>query len=771
MAIIGNDVIGSTIIGPTKNIQRNLPSGFVNKIQSKTVYFGIFFELQFPSGTKRYWTGHEGKDAFGNTFSPTNGELLGLDKIVYEKRPQAHEVVLNLSPLSSDIKSKVRTDDYQEETAKIWIAALKSDWTLEEDPQLWFTGKMQTDSITYSNDRYLINLKLEQGLISHTRASNLKYSDEDQKQDFPNDTGFEFAENAANSKENIAGLSDLESQRRVDKVRAIGFEEQVVNGQSPRNFVYGKARVKKNFVFRGKDPGENSLWLIMPVADHSVADIEKVWWNNDLVWETGTLQSNFSSCLVNKHLGSDSQSVDSDLDSAFTEVGSDFRLRGVAYITVKLDASQERIQNSAGSNSISALVKGKDDVTDPRDNSTGYTNNWALCYRDWMLNSRFGPGIDSARLPDSDWEQAANISDSALETKDGNIPKYRLNVTMDHDIGKHEAMDVMNSAAAGHVVFAGGNYIPVPGADYSSTESFNESDIQGAINEKNKQNRTERPNRVKGEFKWQDNKYRNRGFKLTDSDAESADNNRIEEITKDFPATINEHRARHLAKAHLLLQRSQRTIQIEGKATMLNLMPGQISELDHPEFWTQENYSVERMETMFVPGNGREGPKILPMIEFRRRDGGEFVWSVDSDDQSTTPRSDIESLSQGGPVGSGSAAGFREWQKALIELADGDIYKNIKPIDKDDDLFIRRMGIVDQDGNQKDDLYVEVYNEFDNVVESTTGGTTARTDQPIYEQDFDLLGNQTNEIVPISFRINNQTGSKAFATAYIEYKT
>jgi len=55
-----------------------------------------------------------------------------------------------------------------------------------------FKGKMDVLNISEGSQTTIIQLKLENRLISFEKSSNRMYTFEDQKVDYPNDLGFEF---------------------------------------------------------------------------------------------------------------------------------------------------------------------------------------------------------------------------------------------------------------------------------------------------------------------------------------------------------------------------------------------------------------------------------------------------------------------------------------------------------------------------------------------------------------------------------------------------
>lgn len=98
---------------------------------------------------------------------------------------------------------------------------------------------------------------------------------------------------------------------------------------------------------------------------------------------------------VDKHLGTTGQTVSTYLNSvAASQWTSNHRLRGLAYVVVTLDLDEPRFQ--AGPPQLSFDVSGKK-VHDPRTGTTAWSENAALCVRDYLMSVQ-GYGVASADI-------------------------------------------------------------------------------------------------------------------------------------------------------------------------------------------------------------------------------------------------------------------------------------------------------------------------------------------------------------------------------------
>jgi hypothetical protein len=137
----------------------------------------------------------------------------------------------------------------------------------------------------------------------------------------------------------------------------------------PHRIVYGQAMVSGPMVAAFSTGSENEfLHLVIPLAGHQVKEIGDVYFNDVL-----STDARFSGLQrVNKHLGSEEQAADTDLDAELTAWTSAHRLRGLAYIYVRLKWDQNVWVT--GIPNIKAVVKGKK-LWDPRAATVAITSS------------------------------------------------------------------------------------------------------------------------------------------------------------------------------------------------------------------------------------------------------------------------------------------------------------------------------------------------------------------------------------------------------------
>lgn len=115
------------------------------------------------------------------------------------------------------------------------------------------------------------------------------------------------------------------------------------------------------------------------------------------------------------HLGTTTQTVDTYLNGVIpTQWTTNHRLQGHAYVVITLDLEQQQFQG--GPPEMTFDVSGKL-LFDPRSSTTVYSNNPALCARDFLL-ANYGYDMTSANVDDTYVIAAANASDAGISFTD-----------------------------------------------------------------------------------------------------------------------------------------------------------------------------------------------------------------------------------------------------------------------------------------------------------------------------------------------------------------
>lgn len=326
----------------------------------------------------------------------------------------------------------------------------------------------------------------------------------------------------------------------------------------------------------------NVLHYVIPLACHEVEEIETVYLNEEALtldgsgratgkWVTTYPRDNGTSyhVTISKHLGSPDQAADPDLVAAFPEWTENHRLRGLAYLYCRFryygyntNVGGQSLFPS-GQPDISAIVKGKK-VYDPRTETTAYSNNWALCLRDYLSDSDYGLGATDAEIDDDSVIAAANVCDEDVTLADASTQKrYTCDGQLDTADSPLENIKSMVTAGAGACPYAQGKFRIFAGAYTTPTAAIDETWLAGEIELQTKTPRNELFNAAKGVYVSPDKSWKPTDFPaVTNALYQTQDGG--ERIFRDIelPYTLDPVRAQRIAKIVLEKARQGMTVKL-----------------------------------------------------------------------------------------------------------------------------------------------------------------------------------------------------------------
>jgi predicted phage tail protein len=128
---------------------------------------------------------------------------------------------------------------------------------------------------------------------------------------------------------------------------------------------------------------------------------------------------------------------------------------------------------------ITAVVEGKK-VYDPRTATTSYSNNAALCIRDFLTSSY---GLSDSAIDDISFASAANECDENVTLAgSGTEKRYTLNGIVKADRSLGDVLGDMVTACAGTLFWGSGYWKLKAGAYSSPVKTLTLDDLRGPIN-------------------------------------------------------------------------------------------------------------------------------------------------------------------------------------------------------------------------------------------------------------------------------------------------
>jgi hypothetical protein len=174
---------------------RSVTTAFNNAIVSQVVRPLLACELEFSTGTLRFWNGYGDltmtAGGSSNTFTGL-GDLIGVSAISESDQVEAIGATLSLTGIKSSIISAALGANYTNRNASIFLGLFDTNKSVIADVYTLFKGKMDIMKIDEGPESATIVLSLENRLIALDRAKERRYTHEDQQLSFSGDKGFEF---------------------------------------------------------------------------------------------------------------------------------------------------------------------------------------------------------------------------------------------------------------------------------------------------------------------------------------------------------------------------------------------------------------------------------------------------------------------------------------------------------------------------------------------------------------------------------------------------
>ena len=176
-------------------MSRTLTTAFKNAIVDQVVRPLLACELEFSTGTLRFWNGYGDltmtAGGSSNTFTGL-GDLMNVSAISESDQIEAIGASLSLTGIKSSLISAALSANYTNRNASIFLGLFDTNKSVIADVYTLFKGKMDIMKIDEGPESATIVLNLENRLIALDRARNRRYTHEDQQLSFSGDLGFEF---------------------------------------------------------------------------------------------------------------------------------------------------------------------------------------------------------------------------------------------------------------------------------------------------------------------------------------------------------------------------------------------------------------------------------------------------------------------------------------------------------------------------------------------------------------------------------------------------
>jgi hypothetical protein len=331
--------------------------------------------------------------------------------------------------------------------------------------------------------------------------------------------------------------------------------------------IYGSVRTGGIVFYQETTTDNKYLHRLIAVAGHEVNSIGAIYLNDEVVTIDGSgnvtspSQYNGKVRLI-KHLGTADQAADADLVSESTLWTTNHRARGIAYIYARFLYDADAFPN--GVPTVTSIVQGKS-VYDPRTELTAYSDNAALCLRDYLLSS--GVSLTS-ELNDTLFTIAADICDETVTLEAGGTQKrYTTNGTFTSEAAPKDVLSNLLGPLGGTLWYSQGVWGCKAAAYTTPVLSLDEDDLRSGIQIQTRNSRRDGFNRITGIFRGPETNYFETNYPtLAPTAFLDADNGQESELELNLPYVNTSAMAQRIAKISLYRNREQ--LKISGSFGM-----------------------------------------------------------------------------------------------------------------------------------------------------------------------------------------------------------
>lgn len=395
----------------------------------------------------------------------------------------------------------------------------------------------------------------------------------------------------------LGQLTSRPSASSQQQATAQGALVNSVSNIEPIPVIYGRRLVGgSRIITEVTGPTRGLLQIIMVWCEGPVSSITQIYLNGVAISD-----ARFAGIVEYENfLGTDTQAASG---RAIAAIGDSAKwnesctLSGVAYTWLQL--SFDRTAFPTGLPTITADISGAAAVYDPRSLVTGYSNNPALCIRDYLSNTRYGRSIATAMIDDDAFSVAADHCDALVSTPAGDQARYTCDGIVNPDDAPLDTLRALLTSCRGFLVFSGGQYkLHCDKAESASSFALTEDNILGAWSfaMSSKRNRF---NRIKATFFDPDQSWQPNLAVQESAVFRTADNELLLEAQLELPFTANAYRAAQIAQIEMKQSRFGIVASLTATIAATQLEVGDVVPVTHSTpGWSAKNFRVVEIELL-----------------------------------------------------------------------------------------------------------------------------------------------------------------------------
>lgn len=432
---------------------------------------------------------------------------------------------------------------------------------------------------------------------------------------------------------------------------------------APQEIVYGEVRKGGPITYLETIRGGSILYMIIPLAAHEIESVEEIYINDEVAvlsddsytnsrgrtgagWVTNRNWSDDPDeheMRIFYHLGDQTAITDTFANSSVASMDNIFLVNsanfnatgqpdsgtfvgnGIAFLFVQFSYAASVYKN--GLPTITAKIRGKK-VFDPRTSTTAYSNNAALCIRDYLTSTY---GLSDPEVDDTVFQATANTSDEAVTLAAGGTePRYTINGVVKADQSYGDVLQEMVTACAGTLFWGAGKWKLKVGEYNAPTKVLTLDDLRSSINLQTRTNLRDQFNRVQGVFTDAEQRYIPADYPPVISDGTGSfteeDGGVEQALDLDLPFTTSSAAAQRIAKLTLFRGREQMVFSADFGLNAFDVEVGEIIALTIDRYgWDEKEFEV--LSWNF--GTDGEGGALRVTMTLRETSAAAFSWAAE----------------------------------------------------------------------------------------------------------------------------------------------
>ena len=373
-----------------------------------------------------------------------------------------------------------------------------------------------------------------------------------------------------------------------------GYQTTAIGTALDHQIIYGKVRVGGARIY-DEATGQNNKYLhrVVAVAGHEIQSFDEIYINDEVVALDGsgnvTSPSKYNGKVrIKLHLGSPNQTADTFLVNESAHWTTEHRLRGIAYMYIRLAFDADVFPN--GIPEITATISGKK-VYDPHTSTTAWSDNPALCLRDYLTSS-YGIAEETANIDDTLVTAAANVCDQTNTI--AGTTRYTCNGAFTTASTPYDMINGILTSMDGSLWYAQGKWRMKPAYWTAPVLDLNEDDLRSSMSVSTRHSRRDNFNTVKGTFRGEESNWQTTDYpQVTNAAFVAADGGQESVADVDLPFTDNSIEARRIARISLERNRQQLTVSASFGLKTLQVQVGDNIRLTNSRFgWDNKEFEV-----------------------------------------------------------------------------------------------------------------------------------------------------------------------------------